>query len=180
MIEYNILENSDCWEIRQIINDFKNRHKCVDNDLILYISSYLYKKMLCKMAIVHYRGLNTLCGIRTKIDNDLEYEIIRIENRRYNMGIDCRNEIRISGLTFATNYLVNKNNLPDKVQFNKKKKATTLIFDDDVIVVKQNKNDREDYEKAFLWAYFIKKSGLSKTQASKYIDKIMEENNGKQ
>ena len=66
--------------------------------------------------------------------------------------------------------------LPKKVMINKKKRATTLLFEDETIVVKKSKDDKEDYEKAFLWAYFLYKSGMSKTQANKYIKGVMEKN----
>jgi hypothetical protein len=65
--------------------------------------------------------------------------------------------------------------LPRKVFFNKKKKATTLIFGDKPTVVKCGKGDKYSKRVGFLEAYFQATCGLSKTQAKKYLDKIIEE-----
>jgi hypothetical protein len=66
-------------------------------------------------------------------------------------------------------------NLPRKVIFNKNKKATTLLYGDEATVVKACKGDKYDKEKGFLMAFFQKQTGLSKTQAKKYLKKITEE-----
>jgi hypothetical protein len=66
-------------------------------------------------------------------------------------------------------------NLPRKVIFNDKKKATTLLYGDEATVVKACKGDKFDKEKGFLMAFFQKQTGLSKTQAKKYLKKITEE-----
>jgi len=158
-------------EISYFIDEFRyNTHIYYKGDLKLYISRELCWRLEYRYIIEHnkYDYVHTLYGVPVYIDEKLEFNEIRIEERNDNMNIS------FSTLGFGC-YKKEESKLPDKVQFNKKKKATTLIFDDDVVVVKQNKNDKEDYEKAFLWAYFIKKSGLSKTKASKYIDKVMEE-----
>ncbi len=139
------------------------------DDIRLYVSMELrYMLEISHCMIFEYGKTNKIFGVPVYIDRKLEFNEIRIEERNDNMNIS------FDTIDYRFN-IKNESKLPDKVQFNKKKKATTLIFDDDAVVVKQNKNDKEDYEKAFLWAYFIKKSGLSKTKASKYIDKIMEE-----
>jgi len=65
--------------------------------------------------------------------------------------------------------------LPRKVIFNKNKKATTLLYGDEATVVKACKGDKFDKEKGFLMAFFQKQTGLSKTQAKKYLKKITEE-----
>lgn len=68
-------------------------------------------------------------------------------------------------------------NLPTKVQFNEKKGATTVLYDDKVTVVKTTKGDKYDKTYGFLLAYFQHNSGLSKTQANKYIKKLVSEKN---
>lgn len=68
-----------------------------------------------------------------------------------------------------------KTNLPTNVFFNDKKKATTLMFDDTATVVKCGKDDKYSRRIGFLEAYFQATCGLSKTQAKKYLDKIVEE-----
>ena len=68
-----------------------------------------------------------------------------------------------------------KTNLPTNVFFNDKKKATTLMFYDTATVVKCGKDDKYSRRIGFLEAYFQATCGLSKTQAKKYLDKIVED-----
>jgi len=63
-----------------------------------------------------------------------------------------------------------------KVYFNDKKKATTIISDDRVVVVKCKKGEKYNRRLGFLEAYFELKSGMSKTQKNKYLNKILKEN----
>lgn len=52
--------------------------------------------------------------------------------------------------------------------------ATILFWNDDTkTVVKKNQEDAYDIAKGFLWAYFLKTSGMSRTQANKYIEKVV-------
>jgi hypothetical protein len=62
-----------------------------------------------------------------------------------------------------------------KVYFNDKKKATTLINGDKVTVVKCGKGDKYNRRIGFLEAYFQSHSGMSKTQARKYLDELLKE-----
>ena len=58
--------------------------------------------------------------------------------------------------------------LPKKVIINKN--ATVLIWNDDQkTIVKLSKEDKFDKEKGFLWAYFLKTTGMSRNQANKYL-----------
>ena len=67
--------------------------------------------------------------------------------------------------------------LPTQVFFNKKKKATTLLFNGKPYVVKCDSKDKYDKRIGFLEAYFQAQSGLSKTQANKYLRDIVKEDN---
>ena len=64
--------------------------------------------------------------------------------------------------------------LPTSVFFNKKKKATTLLFDDEVFVVKCDTKDTYNKRIGFLEAYFQAHSGMSKTQANKFLRELVE------
>lgn len=66
-------------------------------------------------------------------------------------------------------------NLPTKKIINKD--ACILFFGENKYIVKRMPTDTPDPEKAFLLAYFLAKSGLSRTKANKYLDKIREEYN---
>jgi len=50
-------------------------------------------------------------------------------------------------------------------------KGTTILFwgDGDKTIVKRSKDDKFDKEKAFLWAYFLKHCGMSRSKANKYL-----------
>jgi len=69
----------------------------------------------------------------------------------------------------------NKQQLPTKVFFNDKKGATTLIDGDNVSVVKTTKGDKYSKEYGFLLAYFQMYSGLTKTQANKYLKDLVKD-----
>lgn len=62
--------------------------------------------------------------------------------------------------------------LPERYTGNKD--ATILFWKDgSKTVVKKNAEDTYDIAKGFLWAYFLKTSGMSRTQANKYIEKVV-------
>ena len=51
--------------------------------------------------------------------------------------------------------------------------AIVLFWNDGTkTIVKRAKDDTDDVVKGFLWAYFEKMSGMSKTQANKYLKDI--------
>ena len=145
---------------------------------VLEVSSILYGIMQQHCIEHDIRYIEKYRGILVSINENLEPNKVVLKYER-NDNMTYNSRIWYGEWDVPYNLKKEEKKLPDKVLINKKKKATTLLFDDEAIVVKKSKDDKEDYEKAFLWGYFIKKSGLSKTQASKYIDKIMEENNGK-
>ena len=68
----------------------------------------------------------------------------------------------------------NNNKLPKRYIINKN--ATILFWDDGTkTIVKLSKDDKYDKRLGFLTAYFQKNSGLSKNQANKYLDNLIEE-----
>lgn len=68
--------------------------------------------------------------------------------------------------------LVRNKNLPDKYIINDN--ATILFWGDEKVVVKKSEDDIFDAEKSFLWAYFLRNSGMTRTQANKYLKKVKE------
>ena len=85
----------------------------------------------------------------------------------------------------STNYLKNREEkemttkLPRKVFFNDKKKVTTMMFGERPTIVKCGEGDEYSKRVGFLEAYFQAQSGLSKTQAKKYLDRILIESENK-
>ena len=62
--------------------------------------------------------------------------------------------------------------LPDKYIVNKD--AAILFWSNNKkTVIKRCKEDKSDPIKAFLWAYFEEKSGLSRTKANKYLEEVL-------
>lgn len=163
-------------EIMHTIERLKKK-TCDSNEdrYTIYVGGYIWYTLNDYKYIMHdYCSRITkhlLYGHEIKHNEMLQPYEIRIiyEGRDYDMAPDYRRFYY--GIRNK-----DKEKLPRKVVINKKKKATTLLWEDDeATVVKKSKDDKEDYEKAFLWGYFLKQSGLSKTQANKYIQKIMEE-----
>ena len=72
------------------------------------------------------------------------------------------------------NELKNKK-LPTNVFFNDNKKTTVIKFDDETIKVKCGKDDTYSRRIGFLEAYFQATCGMSKTQAKKYLEKIVKD-----
>ena len=74
--------------------------------------------------------------------------------------------------TLTTNS--NHVHLPRKYIINKE--ATILFWNDGTKTIIKRKND-DEYNKilGFLWAYFQKTSGLSKTKANEYIKNLLDE-----
>lgn len=71
-----------------------------------------------------------------------------------------------------------KNKIPEKYIINKD--ATILFWEDGIkTIIKRNSEDEYDKKLGFLIAYFQKHSGLSKTQANKYLDNLLDEDDKK-
>ena len=68
--------------------------------------------------------------------------------------------------------------LPEKYIINKD--ATILFWKDETkTVIKRNEKDEYDKKLGFLIAYFQEHSGLSKAQANKYLDNLLDEDEKK-
>lgn len=64
--------------------------------------------------------------------------------------------------TLPERYIVNEN-------------ATILFYPNgEKVVVKKSADDEFDAEKSFLWAYFLRNSGMTRTQANKYLRNVKE------
>lgn len=58
--------------------------------------------------------------------------------------------------------------------------ATILFWDDETkTVVKKTKDDAYNKKLGFLWAYFQKMSGLSKTKANEYLENLLDDSTKK-
>lgn len=121
------------------------------------------------------RGNNTpatILGMRVNINNTLdnnEIVLIKEDNMKTNLTID-----RDRVFTFGVDWFKPAVTLPKKYIINKG--ATVLFWEDgSKTVVKRGKDDEYNKVLGFLWAYFQKTSGLSKTKANKYLADLVDE-----
>ena len=159
-------------QIREII---KGYHDC-----IIILTSQQHQNLPSHVPqLCYYRGIsievrNSICNETTIFSDNTQPE-----NCVSNLDFGSQQVFEWGGFSipssgsFLTNYGYEQ--LPDNVFFNDKKKATTLMFDDTATVVKCGKDDKYSRRIGFLEAYFQETCGLSKTQAKKYLDKIVED-----
>lgn len=75
----------------------------------------------------------------------------------------CKELMEAINVRLPQRYIINKN-------------AGVLFWQDGTkTIVRRTKGDKHDKRVAFLTAYFQKMSGLSKNQANKYLDSLVEE-----
>jgi len=142
----------------------------------LHIHPITYDRLMAEISTgtqgYWYVGVNgdTIMGLPIKQDPRVSPYHLLIKEED-NMEID-RDSITIniggrqSGLTFRS-----YNRLPKKYILNQD--ACILFWhDDSKTVVKKADDDIQDPVKGFLWAYFLKHSGMSRTKANKYLREI--------
>lgn len=117
---------------------------------------------------------DTLHGPKVNFDDKVR-SIIEI---RCDIGY---NQYKLSGLLnnwFKDKELILVEEVPDnriKIKNIVANKETTVVFfdDGDKILVKRAKDEYHNPEVAILYAYFIKSNGLSKTQAKKRLQELV-------
>ena len=168
-------------------------------DTILRAKSDMYNSgchnMYCRMnklTLDLLKGLtdnysdtfSTLFGMGIKENDDLMYGVVQIVdavNHKQCMVMidDPWKEDENEMFKFNNNYnsdnmIINRREfmvLPSKYIVNK---DACILWDakGDKTVVKRYKKDKIDPVKAFLWAYFIKNCGLTRTKANKYLEEV--------
>lgn len=145
----------------------------------LYMSNITYQELKCEMDMIYpavaCRDLYSeeyvsVLGLDIGIDDSLEpclFVIKEDKEMKYN------NDIRTPKM-FVGGGVIKATNLPKKYIINK---GATILFweDDSKTIVKRGKNDNYDKVTGFLWAYFQKTSGLSKTKSNKYLQSLVDE-----
>lgn len=133
--------------------------------------------------IMYYAGerADTFLSMELDINPWLSPNTIVVEDKLHRLkrefimsDYDMEDNIMDNRL-FSSEWFKPATNLPKRYIVNDK--ACILFYDDkgkDKVVVKRCKDDKSDPIKAFLWAYFEKTSGLSKTKANKYLAKVEE------
>lgn len=162
------------------INNLRHRYCCylnrnIENGIIT-MSYYTYMQLLMEASRLNVfvdikpvsDDFGTIFGLKINIDRYLPNYVIEIKED--NMNVD-RDSIRI-GID-KPSWLRNVCTLPKKYILNQD--ACILFWNDDnKTIVKRAKDDNIDPVKGFLWAYFLKYSGLSRTKANKYLKEIEE------
>lgn len=157
----------------------------------LYMNCITYQKLKCEMEMLHpvlaYRDLcmgeyGSVLGLDIDIDNRLELFTFMIKEDSRKMikdiningndilSIACEDGVYIVNATQLSGNIKPKvmKNLPKKYIINKG--ATILFWEDGTkTVVKRAKDDEYNKIMGFLWAYFQKTSGLSRTKANEYL-----------
>ena len=140
----------------------------------LYMHPITYDYLASNSKLLAYvnNKLDKIFGLDIKIDNYIApFSFIIKEDKGMNVdrdSIEINYGGRNSGITLKT-----LNQLPKKYIINQD--ACILFWSDgNKTIVKRADDDIEDPVKGFLWAYFQKHSGLSKTKANKYLREIDE------
>lgn len=157
------------------------KHKDLDN-AVLYIHPLTYDRLLAEdnraIYYMNFKG-DKIMGMKIKTDPRVRpyHLLIREEDI---MDIDyCKNDVDsldayryfIEGMRGAGKS--NKVLTPLPIRYILNQDACILFWSDgNKTVVKRSEDDIQDPVKGFLWAYFQKHSGLSKTKANKYLREI--------
>lgn len=164
-------------EIRMLINEYERYNSTRDCNLYMDYDTYRqleYEINSRKNICINYepmcRDYGTIFGLPIKIDNELKPLVFMIKEdidmAKYGGGITF-------GIDNFTYYPTNKK-LPKRYIANDG--ACILFWEDgSKTVVKRSEDDSIDPVKGFLWAYFQKNSGMSKTKANKYLRAIADE-----
>lgn len=160
------------------------KHKDLDN-AILYLHPGTYDRLLAENSgAIYYMnfGATKIMGIKIKIDPRVRpyHLLIREEDnmeREY-----CKNDVDTLDAyryAFFGGRGAGKSNkvltpLPTKYVINEG--ATILFWSDGTkTIVKRAEDDEYNKVMGFLWAYFQKHSGLSKTKANEYLRSLTDD-----
>lgn len=132
----------------------------------LYMNIVTYEQLKKEMSIYSstYTGnFASVFGLDIEIDNTMESFTFMIkEDKEMNF-----NNINIPNM-WAKGGIIPAKKLPKKYIINRG--ATVLFWEDGTkTVVKRAKDDEYNKIMGFLWAYFQKTSGLSRTKANEYL-----------
>ena len=192
MIQINKLCAYDAdlkYELNELVEEFTRNNdrlwacRGILNRVSIYMNIITYQKLAREIGympkeIVRYKGFSI------KIDNDLkngqfmmkEDEEVRITFNQEGISMnDYLKEVdeaigvyggRQNGKTLQT-----LNPLPVRQVINK---GATILFwaDGDKTIVRRSKDDKFDKTKGFLWAYFLKHCGMSRTKANKFLENL--------
>lgn len=182
------------YELDELIEEFTRNNdrlwacRGILDRISIYMNIITYQK-LCREIGYMPKEIARYKGFRIKIDNDLkngqfmmkEDEIMKFEFGDSGIKVEGLGEHFIftgddlvageyggiqNGKTFKT-----LNLLPVRQIINK---GATILFwaDGDKTIVRRSKGDKFDKTKGFLWAYFLKHCGMSRSKANKFLENL--------
>ena len=162
-------EKEIIYRIQEMIVKIYKKYYIDRDNLELRVGVDIYSKLQPLNKIYYmYSGKKVECilGIEVQVNYDLRPNEILLKTKGKEIIIPKFNflEAKVSNSTLPEKYIVND-------------KATILFWEDGTkTIVKKSKNDIFDPIKSYLWAYFQKHSGMTKTQANKYLAEINDNN----
>lgn len=159
-------------EIRELKYEWLKYNDSIDN-CKLCMNYMTYRELERETSILPHitdsrycsnSNVNSVFGLDINIDNTLEpFSFVIKEDREMDF-----NNINIPNMFGGRRETRPKKKLPKKYIINKG--ATVLFWEDGTkTVVKRAKDDEYNKIMGFLWAYFQKTSGLSRTKANEYL-----------
>lgn len=153
-------------EIRKLKYNWLKYNDNIDN-CKLYMGNISYQELKKEISMLPHitdSRFSSVLGLDIEIDNRLEpFTFMIKEDKQMDF-----NNINISNMFGGYRETRQKKKLPEKYIINKG--ATVLFWEDGTkTVVKRAKDDEYNKIMGFLWAYFQKTSGLSRTKANEYL-----------
>lgn len=173
--EYMIVNTKNIEEIKYALKEMlyklETKYHADRNDLEFRVGVNVYNKLHLLMERYSYNGerINSIYGVKMELDWELipDKIVLKLKSKESKELIIPKFnflEAKVSNSTLPEKYIVND-------------KATILFWEDGTkTIVKKSKNDIFDPIKSYLWAYFQKHSGMTKTQANKYLAEINDNN----
>lgn len=107
-----------------------------------------------------------LFGVKVKIAN-IKNDVIILSYKDTEDKARCMNLYPFINLFNGYGNFTKNPTLPDRYIVNKD--ACILFYGNNKTIVKRSVGDKVDYVKAFLWAYFLHNTGMTRTKANKYL-----------
>ena len=181
-------------ELEELIEEFTRNNdriwacRGILDRVSIYMNIITYQKLAREIGYMP-KEIARYKGFRIRIDNDLKNGQFMMKENDEIMKVKFDDSgIKVEGLgehlVFTDDLVVKEyggrqsgkilrmlNPLPVRQVINK---GATILFwaDGDKTIVRRSKDDKFDKTKGFLWAYFLKHCGMSRTKANKFLENL--------